>query len=162
MNMNRSLLVVTISAGVLAFLSGALYFTQIKAEGALLKPGDSKIVALGQSLYQDNCASCHGDNLEGQPDWQSQNEQGRLPAPPHDETGHTWHHADDLLFGLTKLGIAKMAKLKNYETDMPAYEGTLTDDEIIAVLSFIKSRWPQEIRDMHDERNRIIAEREKQ
>ena len=41
-------------------------------------------LALGQQLYAANCASCHGANLEGQPDWRRRNENGRMPAPPHD------------------------------------------------------------------------------
>jgi mono/diheme cytochrome c family protein len=55
-------------------------------------------IVAGQSLYADSCASCHGANLEGQPNWQSPNADGVLPAPPHDRTGHTWHHDDELLF----------------------------------------------------------------
>jgi mono/diheme cytochrome c family protein len=35
---------------------------------------------------------------------------------------------------------------------MPAFGETLTDDQIIAVLSYIKSTWPQSIRDSHDMR----------
>ena len=27
-----------------------------------------------------------------------------LPAPPHNETGHTWHHPDEMLFAITKYG----------------------------------------------------------
>jgi S-disulfanyl-L-cysteine oxidoreductase SoxD len=71
---------------------------------------------------------------------------GRLPAPPHDASGHTWHHPDELLFRITKFGVAKAANLKNYESAMPAYEDRLSDEEIVAVLSWIKSTWPPEIR----------------
>jgi len=66
---------------------------------------DARQVALGASVYRDHCASCHGANLEGQPDWKSRKPDGRFPAPPHDETGHTWHHPDETLFDLTKLGL---------------------------------------------------------
>ena len=52
----------------------------------------------GQALYADSCAACHGANLEGQPDWRVPGADGILPAPPHDETGHTWHHDNQLLF----------------------------------------------------------------
>ena len=100
----------------------------------------------GESLYIKHCASCHGKNLEGQPNWKTRNENGRLPAPPHDETGHTWHHDDQLLFELTKFGMVPPNIPEGYESDMPAYENILSDDEIWAVLYFIKSRWPEEIR----------------
>ena len=56
----------------------------------------------GQRLYAYSCASCHGINLEGQPNWQSPDANAVLPAPPHDGTGHTWHHDDELLFEYTK------------------------------------------------------------
>ncbi|WP_353937965.1 cytochrome c [uncultured Sulfitobacter sp.] len=59
-------------------------------------------VMAGQQLYADNCASCHGASLEGQPDWRRRLDTGRMPAPPHDDSGHTWHHSDRMLFQITK------------------------------------------------------------
>ena len=117
----------------------------------MLQAGDPQIVTLGAELYSDNCASCHGANLEGQPDWRLRGPDGRLPAPPHDETGHTWHHDSDTLFRLTKYGMAKLIDDPGYETDMPIYDEILTDEEILGILSYIKSTWPPEIRDRHDE-----------
>lgn len=117
----------------------------------VLKPSDPQVVALGQAIYADNCATCHGKDLEGQPNWRSPGSDGRLPAPPHDETGHTWHHDGDTLFRLTKYGTGALIGDPDYESNMPIYEDVLDDDEIIAVLSYIKSTWPQEIRDRHDE-----------
>ncbi len=128
--------------------------------GALFSPGNAEIVALGASIYAANCASCHGANLEGQADWKSRDENGMMPAPPHDESGHTWHHTDKLLFELTKFGLAKTANLENFQTYMPVYENLLTDEEIIAVLSYIKSTWPEEIRLRHDQMNAQAAEAE--
>jgi len=103
-------------------------------------------IARGEVIYNQHCASCHGKNLEGQPNWKTRNAQGRLPAPPHDETGHTWHHDDQLLFELTKFGMVPPNIPEGYESDMPGFEKILTDDEIRDVLQFIKSRWPEEIR----------------
>lgn len=116
----------------------------------LLSPNDSAVVALGENVYRDNCASCHGAELEGQPNWRRPGSDGLLPAPPHDESGHTWHHADDVLFGITKYGLAEFAGLKDHKTSMPVYKDVLSDDEIIAVLSFIKAQWPSDIRERHD------------
>lgn len=124
----------------------------------LFMPDDEETVALGRELYASNCAACHGDNLEGQvADWRSPGPDGLMPAPPHDETGHTWHHPDQVLFEITKFGIVAAANLKDYRTAMPIYEGVLSDEEIIAVLSFIKSTWPEEIRAGHDEMNARYA-----
>ncbi|MBU0860791.1 MAG: cytochrome c [Alphaproteobacteria bacterium] len=115
-------------------------------------PGDAAIVAEGAELYAAHCASCHGADLQGAPNWQSPNSGGRLPAPPHDASGHSWHHDSATLFALTKLGVAEMIGDPTYKSDMPAFGETLTDDQIIAVLSYIKSTWPQSIRDSHDMR----------
>jgi hypothetical protein len=77
----------------------------------------------------------------GQPDWRSRPPNGKLPAPPHDESGHTWHHTDQLLFDITKHGLVWPYTPKDYQSDMPAFDGTLADDEIWAVLAYIKSHW---------------------
>ena len=111
---------------------------------------DADSVARGEQLYAKHCAACHGRTLEGQPDWQSRNAQGRLPAPPHDEHGHTWHHDDQVLFEVTKYGLARHAP-PGYQSDMPAFEGTLVDKDIVDVLAFIKSRWPALIIDKRRE-----------
>ena len=120
--------------------------------GGLLQPDNDRLVAIGRQVYAENCASCHGDNLEGEPDWRDRKADGKLPAPPHDQTGHTWHHADKLLFKITKFGLKRFAG-KDYESDMPVYDGILSDEEIIAVLSFIKSTWPRQTRERHDQIN---------
>jgi mono/diheme cytochrome c family protein len=65
---------------------------------------------------------------------------GRLPAPPHDASGHTWHHSDGDLFKITKFGLA--AIVPGYQSDMPAFGDILSEDEIRSALTFIKSRWP--------------------
>jgi mono/diheme cytochrome c family protein len=138
----------------MALLGGVyLIFANGSAEEAdvMLQADDPQTLMHGSGLYSVNCASCHGANLEGQPDWRSRGSNGRLPAPPHDKTGHTWHHDSDTLFRLTKYGVAKLIDAPSYETDMPIYDGILTDDEILAILSYIKSTWPLEIRDRHDE-----------
>jgi mono/diheme cytochrome c family protein len=111
---------------------------------------DANLVARGAAVYAQHCAACHGKDLEGQPDWQSRNAQGRLPAPPHDTTGHTWHHDDQVLFDVTKYGLAKVAP-PGYQSDMPAFGNTLADKDIVAVLAFIKSRWPPLIHDKRRE-----------
>jgi len=119
-------------------------------EAAGIDPKDRAKVALGAQVYADNCAACHGTNLEGQANWRQRGPDGRLPAPPHDVSGHTWHHPDAQLFQLTKYGPAALAG-GSYQSDMPPYEGVLSDAEIWAVLSYIKSRWPQQIQDRHDQ-----------
>lgn len=122
-------------------------------------PHDAAKVALGAKVYAANCAVCHGVNLEGQPEWRRRLPNGRMPAPPHDESGHTWHHADDQLFGITKNGIAPYAPA-GYQSDMPAFAGKLSDDQIWAVLAFIKSHWhSREVLDTRAEMLRNLRDR---
>ncbi|WP_150525960.1 c-type cytochrome [Roseibium sediminis] len=106
----------------------------------------SQALAEGRALYLDHCAVCHGKNLEGQVDWQTPGSDGAFPAPPHDETGHTWHHPDELLFKITKFGSKTALGLDDPQLSMPAFKDVLTDDEIASILSFIKSTWSEEIR----------------
>lgn len=128
-----------------------------KSTAIRLRPGDTGLVAEGKKVYAAECASCHGLTLAGQPNWRERNADGRLPAPPHDPSGHTWHHPDEQLFALTKFGPARIVG-NGYESDMPGYEGVLSDREILAVLSFIKSTWPAEIRQRHDMINMQAAQ----
>jgi len=67
-----------------------------------IDPDNPAQVALGRGVYAAQCARCHGANLEGQPNWQERQANGMMPAPPHDPSGHTWHHPDAALFGITK------------------------------------------------------------
>ena len=122
-------------------------------------PRDSAKVALGAKVYAPNCAACHGAKLEGQPNWREPLPNGRFPAPPHDESGHTWHHPDSVLFGIVKNGLVPPYAPKNYESDMPAFGGKLSDDEIWAALAFIKSHWKS--RDLLDTRAEMIGNTEK-
>lgn len=106
---------------------------------------DAKQVGVGASVYVKHCAACHGATLEGQPNWRRRLPNGRLPAPPHDANGHTWHHPDELLFGITKNGLVPPYAPADYASDMPAFGGVLSDDEIRAVLAYIQSRWPKPV-----------------
>lgn len=99
------------------------------------------------------CSLCHGKNLEGNPNWRKRNAEGKLPAPPLNGSGHTWHHADKLLFGIIKKGVVPPYGPPNYKTDMPAWGTTLSDEDIWAVLAYIKSLWPAEAQEIQREMN---------
>lgn len=107
-------------------------------------PTNQAQVALGRGVYARHCASCHGANLEGQPNWRERRPDGRLPAPPHDVTGHTWEHSDESLFKVTKQGVQAFAG-PDYQTDMAGFGKVLSDDEIWAAIAYIKSTWPLEL-----------------
>ncbi|GIV96516.1 MAG: cytochrome c [Herpetosiphonaceae bacterium] len=148
--------------GMRSLIAGAIILLMIVSvalavrggsQAAGADPTNPEQIALGRQVYEGYCAGCHGANLEGQPNWQEAGANGRRPAPPHDETGHTWHHPDQLLFKIVKDGGEAFGPA-GYETDMPAFRAILNDEEIWAVLAYIKSRWPEDIRRAHNEINR--------
>ena len=141
-----------VAATVIAVTVAVAAWFVIRGDGGTgADASDPELVALGAAVYEEHCAACHGANLEGEPDWQRRKADGTLPAPPHDETGHTWHHSDELLFRLTRDGPGIVAG-DDYRSTMPAYAGILSDREIWAVLAYIKSRWPPEIQKVQAER----------
>jgi len=114
-----------------------------------------EVTEAGRTLYSENCASCHGVNLEGQKDWQRSDENGIFPAPPHDVSGHTWHHGDKLLFDYTKFGGAKtmaMRGVADFNSGMPAFEAQLDDVEIRNIWAYIKSTWPAQAQAVQKQR----------
>jgi mono/diheme cytochrome c family protein len=120
--------------------------------------GDAAAIARGETLYVERCASCHGAKLEGQPNWKSPLPSGRMPAPPHDASGHTWHHPDGVLFRITKEGPAAVVG-GGYESDMQGFGDILGDEDIRAVLAFIKSTWPERERAYQAEMSRREQEK---
>ena len=129
-------------------VGGAVWFATAPSGADADNP---KLIALGKTIYMQQCASCHGAQLEGQANWKERLPNGRLPAPPHDASGHTWHHSDKQLFDITKEGAAGI--LPGYESDMPPFKAVLSDREIWAVLAYIKSTWPPDIRTRQDRIN---------
>ena len=103
-------------------------------------PLDPQRVTQGQELYDQYCAECHGTTGEGQPDWKIPNDDGSYKPPPHDAGGHTWHHGDDLLPDL----IANGSDFP--QTKMPTYGDKLSDEEILAIVEYLKSWWGPEER----------------
>ena len=105
-----------------------------------------------EKVYLEQCASCHGVNRRGQSGWQGNMIDGMKLAPRHSKSGHVWHHPDELLFNLTECGF-KVIINDDYEVSMPVYDGILSDEEIIASLSYIKSTWPEEVVEIHNKLN---------
>lgn len=153
-------MIVLAATAVVVAGSAVAFLLNDRAQPGLLRPNDPDLVALGERVYGEACAACHGAELEGQPNWMDRPPDGPVPAPPHDESGHTWHHADELLVRITRDGMTAVAG-PGYPETMPGFGDTLTDREIIAVLSYIKSTWSDEVRARHDELNRAAASRSK-
>ena len=138
--------------GGILYVVPSLFFNDPLGADISLKPLDQDLVDLGKLVYENNCASCHGVNLEGQERWRQPDADGYMPAPPHDESGHTWHHPDALLFKLTKYGFAAMIS-SDYKVSMPIYDDVLKDEEIVATLSYIESTWPDDVKQIQDKIN---------
>ncbi len=103
-------------------------------------PVSEAVVERGGELYQANCASCHRADLSGAADWKTPDEDGSYPPPPHDSSGHTWHHPDRVLIEIIRDGSDFP------QSSMPAFADQLTDDDIEAIIEFIKTSWgPQEM-----------------
>lgn len=141
--------------GVVVAAAAAGLFLQGSVDDAVAgttMPEDIDIAA-GKALYAEHCAACHGADLEGAENWQVAGADGRLPAPPHDETGHTWHHSDRVLFDYTRLGGRELLAARGIEFDsgMPGFANQLSDQEIWNVLGFIKSTWPERVREMQEQ-----------
>lgn len=135
-----------VSAGAIWGLSGA------KAQPGLLPYTDPVAVARGAEVYGGYCASCHGGRLQGQPDWRDRDAEGYLPAPPHDRSGHTWHHPDAQLVALTWHGTAQIVG-NGYKSRMPGFKDTLNREDVLAVLAYIKSTWPEAVIARHNALN---------
>ena len=96
---------------------------------------DTASVAVGQVLYAAHCATCHGVDLRGDPNWQIPNEDGSYLPPPQDSSGHTWHHSDQLLVDIILNG-------SNFaESQMEPFAGVLTEEEVVSILDYFKSTW---------------------
>ncbi|MEE4118774.1 MAG: cytochrome c [Paracoccaceae bacterium] len=144
---------VVAAAGVAGLAVWAVSGGQERRLGQLIPYEDAEAVALGETIYADHCAACHGVGLEGQvSDWRSRDAAGLLPAPPHDEAGHTWHHADALLIDITTRGTEAVVG-GGYRSNMIGFGDVLTGDEILAVLAYIKSTWPDEVIEIHNRIN---------
>ena len=148
---HRWLVAVVIGLDVLAAATW-LAWRQASSDQPSADPDNAAQVELGETVYRENCGECHGAGLEGQPDWQSRLPDGTMPPPPHDDTGHTWHHPDRQLFDYTKLGGAAVVPAP-FKSAMPGFGDSLSDEEIWAVLAFIKSRWSPRSRDIQEQRS---------
>jgi len=113
---------------------------EVTADRLELRQLDADVVQAGQVLYEARCAACHGKAGVGpKGDWRKRDAAGKLLPPPLNGSAHTWHHStDQLLDMIRKGGVA-------YGSNMPAWEGVLSDSEIHSILAYVKSLWPDKV-----------------
>lgn len=146
--MSQSRLIWVLAAAITLVVVSVLAFQWLgRAAGppGFIDPKDTRLVIAGKPLYEQHCAACHGAKMEGQPNWRIRMANGRLPAPPHDDAGHTWHHSDQVLLDITLNGLVPgVTAPPGYQSDMPAYKGILSEQQARAVLAYIKTFWSGE------------------
>ena len=144
--------------GAMAAMGQGPALAQMAAEPVpgLFPYRDAERVERGAALYAENCASCHGADLASAPDWKTRDADGYLPAPPHDETGHTWHHADAQLLEIVMHGTEALVG-GDYKSNMSGFADVLSRDEIVDIMAYIKSTWPAEVVRIHNEINARAA-----
>ncbi len=152
--MTRTLRFSLVGLAVIGGIATAAYLWQSKPANAngLLPYQDADRIAKGAKIYEDACASCHGDQLQGEPNWRERDADGYLPAPPHDETGHTWHHPDGQLIQIVALGTETIVG-NGYQSNMIGFADSLEPQDIVDVLAFIKSTWPDHVILRHNDIN---------
>ena len=101
----------------------------------------------GQTIFQANCAVCHGAGGEGQPDWHVKKPDGILPAPPLNGDGHTWHHGDGTLYTYVSRGgkFYESPDIPSFKSGMPSFGEILSHEEVIAVIEYLKSLWGDKV-----------------
>lgn len=113
---------------------------------AIARAGDeAPSLDLGRTGYEQHCASCHGANAEGAPNWQERDAHGELPAPPHNAEGHTWRHSDADLYQMVKKGWRDPFN-KTQRLTMPAFGEQMSPEQIRAVIAYLKTLWTPEQR----------------
>lgn len=135
---------------LLACAIGSIAISAYARAGA---PPDEEEIQAGRQIYQAQCASCHGPRGEGAPKWEQPDKLGELPAPPHDAQGHTWKHADGMLYRIVKQGWRDPFN-KTQRLTMPAFGQTLAPKEIRAVIEYLKTLWTNEQRHFQREESR--------
>ena len=130
------------AVGVMFVAAGQIAITRVNAETPL---SDADQVKSGRRVYEQHCASCHGANAEGAPNWQERDPHGELPAPPHNAEGHTWRHSDADLFERVSKGWRDPFN-KSKRLTMPAFDAEISPEQIRAVIGYLKTLWTPEQR----------------
>jgi len=100
---------------------------------------DDSTVDFGNQLFQQHCAACHGSEAQGTENWQQSDADGYYPPPPLDGSAHAWHHSIEQLTDSIREGGIKLGGR------MPPFGDRLSNGEILALIAYFQSKWPNEI-----------------
>jgi mono/diheme cytochrome c family protein len=115
--------VTVVGVGLLAL---SLLPEESEGEGNPIEATEESI-AIGRSLYTQNCAVCHGDDGRGDGPQASQ-----LPVMPADFRQHVPYHQDEFFFLVISNGLGDI---------MPAFGEQLTEEEIWHLVNFLKAEF---------------------
>jgi mono/diheme cytochrome c family protein len=90
-------------------------------------------LAKGRELYEQGCRSCHGSDGRGNPQWES------AVRPIEFSDCGTTSEATEVWTTVVKKG----GPSRGLDSAMPAFEGAYSDDEIGAIVAFIRTFCPQ-------------------
>lgn len=101
----------------------------------LFSQNSNKALIEGKSLYNTNCANCHGNNAQGATkagfDISIITERGGKQPP--NLTDDVWD------YGSTDSDIFKVIKEGKTANMMPSFQGTLTDTQIKHIIAYVRS-----------------------
>jgi mono/diheme cytochrome c family protein len=97
-----------------------------EAEGKRINPvaSDKKSIERGKIMYIDNCATCHGEKLEGM----KAEETGLQMESPNLKKRLLTHTDGDFFW-----------KIQNGRGDMPSFKEDLTEEQTWDVINYIRS-----------------------
>ena len=115
-------------------LLGGLLLASASSHGAE-RWYQSEHAQAGEPLFAEHCAACHGQQAQGAPNWNLRGADGRFPPPPLNGSAHMWHHPMRNLYGTIMRG----------QNNMPAFADKLNKAEVLAIIAWLQSHWPDEI-----------------
>jgi len=84
-------------------------------------------VEVGQKVYLQLCAQCHGEQGEGYAN--------ELAAPALDSSEHAFHHANQEIYAVIVNGKQGLGR------QMPPYGDQLTGDEACSLIAYLHTLW---------------------
>ena len=108
---------------------------------------DAGLIETGAGLFQQHCAICHGANAEGTREWKKTDASGNYPPPPLDGSAHAWHHSIPQLARSIKQGGQQLGGV------MPGFGDRLDDQQVLALIAYFQSKWPEQIYQVWHERH---------
>ncbi len=93
-------------------------------------------ITAGRRVFEENCQACHGEKGRGEKpgDIHARDENGLPVAPPLDDSGHAWHHADAQLAQTIREGSPRNER-------MIAWKDLLNGEAVRNVVAYVKSLW---------------------